>query len=62
MRLLHNREIMCAVGLLNRESAPDDDEIRRAMDGNVCRCGTYSRILAAVKRAANTLSTEASRG
>jgi aerobic-type carbon monoxide dehydrogenase small subunit (CoxS/CutS family) len=54
--------IMCAVGLLNRESHPDDDEVRRAMDGNVCRCGTYSRILAAVKRAANTLSTEASRG
>jgi aerobic-type carbon monoxide dehydrogenase small subunit (CoxS/CutS family) len=54
--------IMSAVGLLNRESQPAEDEIRRAMEGNVCRCCTYSRISAAVKSAATTLSTEASRG
>lgn len=52
--------IMSAVGLLNRQNSPADDEIRRALDGNICRCGTYSRILAAVRRAASTLSTEGS--
>jgi aerobic-type carbon monoxide dehydrogenase small subunit (CoxS/CutS family) len=53
--------IMNAVGLLNRQSNPADDEIRRAMDGNICRCGTYSRIIAAVKRAASTMNAEGSR-
>ena len=53
--------IMSAVGLLNRQANPSEDEIRRALDGNICRCGTYSRIVAAVKRAASTLSAEASR-
>jgi nicotinate dehydrogenase subunit A len=53
--------IMNAVGLLNRQAAPGEDEIRRAMDGNVCRCGTYSRVLAAVRRAAGT-SAEANHG
>jgi aerobic-type carbon monoxide dehydrogenase small subunit (CoxS/CutS family) len=54
--------IMSAVGLLNRQSTPGDDDIKRAMNGNVCRCGTYTRIIAAVKRAAATVSTEASNG
>ena len=54
--------IMSAVGLLNRQGAPADDDIKRALDGNVCRCGTYGRIIAAVKRAAATASTEASHG
>jgi aerobic-type carbon monoxide dehydrogenase small subunit (CoxS/CutS family) len=53
--------IMNAVGLLNRQSNPADDEIRRAMDNNVCRCGTYTRVLAAVRRAAGT-SAEANHG
>jgi isoquinoline 1-oxidoreductase alpha subunit len=46
--------VMSAVGLLRRESSPGDDEIRRAMEGNVCRCGTYSRVIAAIRRAART--------
>ena len=46
--------IMAAVGLLNRTSAPSDDEIRRNLDGNICRCGTYPRIVAAVKQAVTT--------
>ena len=54
--------IMSAVGLLNRQNGPGDDEIKRAMDGNVCRCGTYGRIIAAVKRAAATTSAEAGHG
>jgi aerobic-type carbon monoxide dehydrogenase small subunit (CoxS/CutS family) len=44
--------IVTAVGLLNQERAPGEDEIRRALDGNVCRCGTYARVIAAVRRAA----------
>ena len=53
--------IMSTVGLLNRQPTPSDDEIRRALQGNICRCGTYPRVIAAVKRAL-TMSTEASRG
>jgi aerobic-type carbon monoxide dehydrogenase small subunit (CoxS/CutS family) len=53
--------IMSVVSLLNRQPAPADDEIRRALDSNVCRCGTYPRVIAAVRRAASS-STEASRG
>jgi aerobic-type carbon monoxide dehydrogenase small subunit (CoxS/CutS family) len=48
--------VVAAVGLLNRERAPGVDEIRRALDGNVCRCGTYSRVVAAVRRAARSAS------
>jgi aerobic-type carbon monoxide dehydrogenase small subunit (CoxS/CutS family) len=44
--------IVSVVALLNRERSPGDDEIRRALEGNVCRCGTYPRIVAAVRRAA----------
>ena len=44
--------IMSAVGLLSSNSKPSDDEIIRGMNGNICRCGTYGRILAAIRRAA----------
>jgi aerobic-type carbon monoxide dehydrogenase small subunit (CoxS/CutS family) len=44
--------IMSATSLLRGPHNPSEDEIVEAMNGNVCRCGTYSRILAAVKRAA----------
>jgi aerobic-type carbon monoxide dehydrogenase small subunit (CoxS/CutS family) len=53
--------IMAAVGLLKREPSPGDDEIHRAMEGNICRCGTHPRIVAAIRRVAGT-SAEASRG
>jgi aerobic-type carbon monoxide dehydrogenase small subunit (CoxS/CutS family) len=45
--------IMAAVGFLNRKPRPSDEEIIDAMDGNVCRCGTYSRIVEAVRQAAS---------
>lgn len=45
-------QILAAVALLDRSPDPDDDEIRRGMNGNLCRCGTYPRIRAAVRRAA----------
>lgn len=48
--------ILSAVGLLNRQRAPGEDEIRRALDGNVCRCGTYRRIVLAVRRAADAIA------
>jgi aerobic-type carbon monoxide dehydrogenase small subunit (CoxS/CutS family) len=44
--------IMNATALLNGKHNPSHDEIVEAMNGNVCRCGTYPRILAAIKRAA----------
>jgi aerobic-type carbon monoxide dehydrogenase small subunit (CoxS/CutS family) len=46
--------IMSGVALLDRTPAPSHDEIARAMQGNVCRCGTYPRIIAAFQRAATS--------
>ena len=44
--------IMSAVALLNHTPAPTDKQIIRYMDGNICRCGTYERIIEAVHFAA----------
>ena len=44
--------IMRAEALLQRTPAPADDEIRRTMEPNLCRCGTHTRILRAIRRAA----------
>ena len=43
-------QIMAATALLKESPQPDEDQIREAMNGNLCRCGTYNRIMAAVKR------------
>lgn len=48
--------IMSAVGLLDRNHHPTQAEIIDAMDGNICRCGMYSRIARAVEKAAETLN------
>jgi len=45
-------QIISAVSLLSKTPRPTDAQIREAMDGNLCRCGTYNRILEAVKSAA----------
>lgn len=45
-------QIMSAAALLARNSKPGDADIDSAMNGNLCRCGTYTRIRAAVRRAA----------
>ena len=45
--------IMSGVGLLKKTPHPTEPEIVRALTGNVCRCGTYSRIVAAVQMASN---------
>ncbi len=44
--------IMAATGLLARNPSPDEEQIRTAMAGQLCRCGSYDRILSAVQRAA----------
>jgi len=45
-------QIMSAMALLAKIPRPTDTDIDRAMTGNICRCGTYPRIRAAIKRAA----------
>ena len=45
-------QIMSAVALLTKKSNPTDADIDDAMSGNICRCGTYARIKAAIKTAA----------
>lgn len=49
-------QIMSAVALLNQNPSPNDDEIDIAMSGNICRCGTYSRIRSGIKQAAIKLN------
>ncbi|MFP4091695.1 MAG: (2Fe-2S)-binding protein [Cyclobacteriaceae bacterium] len=48
-------QIMSAAALLKRNAKPSDQEIEQAMDGNLCRCGTYLRIKAAIKTASNKI-------
>lgn len=45
-------QIMTAAALLDSNPSPSDDQIASAMSGNICRCGTYTRIRDAVKTAA----------
>ena len=49
-------QIMTASALLKKNPNPTDTEIENAMHGNICRCGTYTRIKKAVKLAANSES------
>jgi isoquinoline 1-oxidoreductase alpha subunit len=49
-------QIMQAASLLARTPNPSDQDIDRAMTGNICRCGTYQRIRAAIKTAAKERS------
>jgi aerobic-type carbon monoxide dehydrogenase small subunit (CoxS/CutS family) len=53
--------ILSALGLLGRNADPTEAEIRRALQGNVCRCGTYPRIVRAVQSAARALRGEETR-
>jgi len=45
--------IMSAVSLLEKKPKPSEQEIQSAMQGNICRCGTYPRIVKAIREAAN---------
>ncbi len=49
-------QIMNAAALLEQNPNPSDDEIDSAMNGNLCRCGTYLRVKAAIKTAASQMS------
>jgi isoquinoline 1-oxidoreductase alpha subunit len=59
-------QIMSAVALLQQKPKPTDADIDQAMNGNICRCGTYIRIRQAVRRAAElataATTTQAGRG
>lgn len=50
--------IMASVALLRATPQPTSDDIARALETNVCRCGTYPRIVAAVRRAAASVSAD----
>jgi len=52
-------QIMTTVALLRQNPHPQDDEIDATLVGNLCRCGTQNRIRKAVRRAAETLSANA---
>ena len=56
-----NGQIMSAKVLLDRNPNPTDAEIRQGMQGALCRCMTYYRVQAAVKRAAGAMSPTATR-
>jgi isoquinoline 1-oxidoreductase alpha subunit len=45
-------QVMSAVALLKKKPKPNDADIDEAMNGNICRCGTYNRVRAAIKQAA----------
>jgi xanthine dehydrogenase YagT iron-sulfur-binding subunit len=49
-------QIMSATALLHEPIGPNDDDIREAMSGNICRCGAYPNILAAIKAVRNQRS------
>ena len=51
-------QIMSAVALLTKNPSPSDKEIETAMNGNICRCGTYPRIKKAIKTASTLLTTK----
>lgn len=54
--------IMSAVALLKKTPAPSESDIVDFMDGNVCRCGTYSRIVSAIQKAAELPMAAAAKG
>jgi xanthine dehydrogenase YagT iron-sulfur-binding subunit len=47
-------QILAGIALLTENPNPTEDDVRRGMSGNLCRCGTYPKILRAVLAAANT--------
>jgi isoquinoline 1-oxidoreductase subunit alpha len=48
-------QLMEAAGLLSKNPNPSEDQIRQAMDGHICRCGTYNQILQAIQLAASRM-------
>jgi aerobic-type carbon monoxide dehydrogenase small subunit (CoxS/CutS family) len=54
--------ILSSVALLHKNHAPSEPEIRQALEGNVCRCGTYARIVTAVRMATQLLAGQVKGG
>ena len=50
--------ILSSVALLRKNPAPSEPEIKQALEGNICRCGAYNRIIAAVQKASGAMSSE----
>jgi isoquinoline 1-oxidoreductase alpha subunit len=53
-------QMMSAAALLATNTSPSDDDIDQHMQGNICRCGTYKRIKAAIKKAGSDMAFESS--
>ena len=51
-------QVMAATALLTKNQNPSDEQIAEAMNGNICRCGTYGRIKAAIREAATALEAK----
>jgi aerobic-type carbon monoxide dehydrogenase small subunit (CoxS/CutS family) len=51
-----NGMIVQAAELLSKNSAPTDSEIREAMNGHLCRCGSYPRVIKAIQRSSQTMA------
>ncbi len=51
--------IVASVALLRKNAAPSDPEIRQALEGNICRCGTYNKIVSAVQMASRRMAADA---
>lgn len=54
--------IVAAVALLSRNTSPGDDQIKQALEAHLCRCGTYPRIVEAVRMAAARMAEAGQRG
>lgn len=50
--------IVASVALLGKNPSPSEPQIKEALQGNVCRCGTYHRIVAAVRQATHSMTSE----
>ncbi len=57
-----NGMVMAAKALLDRQPRPTEDQVKAALAGNLCRCGTHTRIVRAVLRAAQVLGATAPEG
>lgn len=51
--------ILESVALLRKERSPSESDIKQALEGHICRCGTYNRIVAAVQMSTRQMSSEA---
>src|SRR5689334_13009031 len=54
--------ILSSVALLRKTPTPTDTEIKHALEGNICRCGTYNRIVSAVRQASQSIKTASREG